>query len=364
MWNSWRLVCVVFPGAENPTMMTTTDTSYLEQMVEALSLAENSPIAGRNPRVGCVLLDDSGSAVASGYHRGEGTPHAEVEALQDAASKGIDPAGLTAVVTLEPCNHHGSTGPCTEALISAGISRVVFGAEDPGKESGGGALTLQHAGLQVVPGVLAEQAEELNRHWFFAMRTGRPFVTAKWAQSLDGRSAATDGSSQWITGPESRARVHKQRAEHGVIMVGTETALVDNPSLTAREPDGALSDHQPHAVVVGKRELPTDAAVRSHPGGFSQKSSHRPADVLGELFAEGYRSVYLEGGKTLMSAFVRENLVDEFHIGMGPLLLGGPQSAIDDIGVESIALGKSLIISQVDRLGDDLWVVAVPQREG
>mgnify|MGYP002152334358 FL=1 len=332
-------------------------------MAEALTLAEKSPIAGRNPRVGCVLLDDSGSAVASGYHRGVGTPHAEVEALHDAASKGIDTEGLTAVVTLEPCNHHGSTGPCTEALISAGISRVVFGAEDPGKESGGGAQKLKEAGVEVIPGVLAERAEELNRHWFFAMRTGRPFVTAKWAQSVDGRSAAADGSSQWITGPESRARVHEQRAEHGVIMVGTETALVDDPSLTARTVDGALASHQPHAVVMGNREVPAGAAVRSHPGGFSHKRSHDPAQVLGELFAEGYRSVYLEGGKTLMSAFVRENLVDEFHIGIGPLLLGGPQSAIDDIGVESIALGKALTISQVDRLGGDLWVVAVPERE-
>ena len=356
---------VLYPlGQKNPTMMTTADTAYLEPMAEALRFAEKSPIAGRNPRVGCVLLNDSGEVVASGYHQGVGTPHAEVDALNNAASQGLSTSGLTAVVTLEPCNHHGTTGACSEALVAAGLRRVVFAAKDPGKESGGGAATLLGAGIDVIPGVLAETAEALNRHWFFAMRNARPFVTAKWAQSLDGRSAAADGTSQWITGPTTRARVHQQRAEHGVIMVGTNTAVVDNPSLTAREEDGDLAAHQPHAVLMGHRDIPSEARVRSHPGGFSQKKSHSPSEVLGELFAEGYRSVYLEGGKTLMSAFVHDDLVDEFHITMGPLLLGGLETAIGDIGVASITDGVALTITQVDQLGDDLWVVAVPRREG
>ncbi len=266
------------------------------------------------------------------------------------------------MVTLEPCNHEGLTGPCAVALADAGIHRVVFAAEDPGVESGGGAETLRSAGIEVEAGVLAAEAESLNVMWAFAIRHQRPYVTAKWAQSLDGRSAAADHTSQWITGDVSRQRVHAQRAAHGVIMVGTNTALIDNPSLTAREPDGSLYDHQPHAVVVGMREVPTDATVRNHPGGFRQIRSHKPAEVLGELFAEGYRSVYLEGGKTLMSAFVAADLVDEFHITMGPLLLGGDQLALGDIGVESMSQAKRLTMSSVETLGEDVWVVAHPNR--
>ena len=331
-------------------------------MTRALELARLSPEVGRNPRVGCVLLNQSGDIVAEGYHHGAGEPHAEIEALNHARSQGIDTTGLTAVVTLEPCNHSGLTGPCSVALVDAGVKRVVFAAQDPGKESAGGAHTLRAAGIDVKEGVMADEAESMNATWFFAIRHQRPFVTAKWAQSLDGRSAAADLTSQWITGEESRKRVHSQRAAHGVIMVGTNTALVDNPSLTARTPDGTLYDHQPHAVVVGLREVPDDASVRSHPGGFRQVHSHEPAQVLGELFAEGYRSVYLEGGKTLMSAFVAADLVDEFHITMGPVFLGGDQLALGDIGVGSMSEAKHLTISSVDTLGEDVWVVARPTR--
>ncbi|AVG24615.1 diaminohydroxyphosphoribosylaminopyrimidine deaminase / 5-amino-6-(5-phosphoribosylamino)uracil reductase [Pontimonas salivibrio] len=341
---------------------TAQDQNTLEAMARALSLAARSPEVGRNPRVGCVLTDDSGNIVAEGYHLGAGHPHAEVEALGDARAKGVDTRGLTAVVTLEPCNHHGTTGPCSLALQEAGIARVVFGASDPGDHSGGGHATLSAAGIEVVPGVMAQQSEDLNTHWFFAMRQQRPFVTAKWAQSLDGRSAAPDQTSQWITGTESRHRVHEQRAQHGVIMVGTTTALVDNPSLTARTPEGGLASTQPHAVVMGHREIPETSAVRNHPGGFQQMSTHEPQRALEELFTQGFRSVYLEGGKTLMSAFVQADLVDEHHITMGPMLLGGKYLAVDDIGVETMSDAKALTISSVETLGSDIWVVATPTR--
>ena len=345
-------------------MNTPNTTSTLESMARALELAHLSPEVGRNPRVGCVLTDSEGHILAEGYHRGAGQPHAEVEALRDAHSRGVNTHGLTAVVTLEPCNHQGLTGPCSQALIDAGVSRVVYAASDPGEDSSGGADTLRAAGIAVEAGVLAEQSEQLNAHWFFAMRHRRPFVTAKWAQSLDGRSAAADQTSQWITGAPSRARVHDQRARHGAIMVGTTTALVDNPSLTARNPDGSLKDLQPHAVVMGMREVPADATIRNHPGGFRQFLGHDPLAALEELFADDYRSVYLEGGKTLMSAFISADLVDEFHITMGPMLLGGDQLAVDDIGVGTMAEAKQLEISSVETLGDDIWVVAHPTRRG
>lgn len=336
------------------------DDVTLEAMARALSLAALSPEVGRNPRVGCVLLDGTGTIVAEGHHRGAGHPHAEVEALRDARAKGVDTRGLTAVITMEPCNHQGTTGPCSVALHQAGITRVVFAASDPGEHSGGGEHTLRDAGVDVISGVWAQQAEELNRHWFAAMRQQRPFVTAKWAQSLDGRSAATDHTSQWITGEESRNRVHEQRAKHGVIMVGTSTALIDNPQLTARTAEGGLAALQPHAVVMGLRDVPHDSAVRAHPGGFQQIRTHDPQQALDELFGQGFRSVYVEGGTTLISAFVHAGLIDEYHITMGPMLLGGKNPAVDDIGVNTIGEAKALTISSVETLGKDVWVVATP----
>jgi len=310
--------------------------------------------------VGCVILGSTGEIVAEGFHRGAGTAHAEVDALTNLSSKGIRPAGLTAIVTLEPCNHHGKTGPCSQALIESGITRVVFGASDPGVESSGGSKTLTQAGIEVLGGVLSEESKALNRHWLFAQAHSRPFVTAKWAQSLDGRSAAADSTSQWITGAESRERVHLDRSQHGAILVGTSTALIDNPSLTARI-NGGLYDAQPLAVVVGHRETPQDSVVRSHPGGYTQIASHDPREVLSELYGRGIRSVYLEGGSTVLSAFLRAGLVNECHITMGPLLLGGTRVAVGDIGVSTMSEAISLSIESVEPLGDDLWVVATPK---
>jgi diaminohydroxyphosphoribosylaminopyrimidine deaminase/5-amino-6-(5-phosphoribosylamino)uracil reductase len=341
------------------TETSTASSIELGAMSRALELAVLGPAGGENPRVGCVLIDSEGNVVAEGHHRGAGTAHAEVNALNTLQSQGASAAGLTAVVTLEPCNHQGKTGPCAQALVDAGITRVVYASSDPGERSSGGATTLEAAGVSVTGGVRADEADAINRHWVFALSSGRPFVTAKWAQSLDGRSAAEDSTSQWITGPTSRARVHKDRSEHGAIMVGTNTALIDNPSLTART-DSGLYDHQPLAVVVGHRAIAEDAAVRSHPGGFVQISSHDPEHVLTDLYERGIRSVYLEGGSTLVSAFLAAGLVDEIHITMGPMLLGGPHMSVNDIGVSSMSDAISLSIDSVEQLDNDLWVVATP----
>lgn len=188
-----------------------TDIAALESaMRRALVLAANGPTTGANPRVGCVILDASGTAVAEGWHRGAGTPHAEVDAL---ARLTADAArGATAVITLEPCNHTGRTGPCSLALINAGVARVVYAVADPGVESSGGADRLRGAGVDVSAGVLADEVEPFLADWLVATRLGRPFVTLKWASSLDGRAAATDGTSRWITGPEARQDAHRRRA--------------------------------------------------------------------------------------------------------------------------------------------------------
>ncbi|WP_233551150.1 bifunctional diaminohydroxyphosphoribosylaminopyrimidine deaminase/5-amino-6-(5-phosphoribosylamino)uracil reductase RibD, partial [Cryobacterium melibiosiphilum] len=205
-------------------------------MRRAFALAANGPATGVNPRVGCVLLRADGTLLAEGWHRGAGTPHAEVDALRNlVAQHGPDAArGATAVVTLEPCNHTGRTGPCAQALIDAGVARVVYAVADPGRHSSGGAKTLRAADIDVRGGLLEADGTAFLGDWLVAARLGRPFVTVKWAASLDGRAAASDGTSQWITGTPARLDVHRRRAAADAILVGTGTVLADDPALTAR----------------------------------------------------------------------------------------------------------------------------------
>jgi len=231
--------------------------SIEDAMIRALELALKGPTKGVNPQVGAVILDSSGEVIGEGFHNGSGTDHAEVVALKAALSGAQKlPAGSVAVVSLEPCNHTGKTGPCAQALIEAGVSKVVFASGDPGENSGGGASTLREAGIEVVGGVLLEKADQQARVWLTATKNQRPFVTLKWASSIDGRAAAQDGSSKWISGEESRADAHRRRSEVDAIVVGTGTALIDDPELTARETDGSLHESQPLRVVLGTRDLP------------------------------------------------------------------------------------------------------------
>src|SRR6188472_776646 len=205
-------------------------------MRRALELARTPGVPlGPNPRVGCVLLDAQGVEIAEGYHRGAGSPHAEAAALAEA---GEDARGATAVVTLEPCNHVGRTGPCAEAMVEAGVARVVFAQPDPNPVAAGGESTLRAAGVEVVFGLMEREARAVNRAWTFGMEHHRPFVTWKLATTLDGRSAAADGSSRWITGPTARTDVHQLRAECDTVLVGTGTARADDPQLTVRDPGG------------------------------------------------------------------------------------------------------------------------------
>lgn len=323
-------------------------------MRRALELASRGPSADPNPRVGCVLVgekDGQRVEVGAGFHLGAGTPHAEVAALHDAGELA---RGATAYVTLEPCNHTGRTGPCTEALIAAGVARVVHAASDPNPMARGGAETLRAAGVTVTSGVLVEEADHLNESWAFSVRHGRPWVTWKFAGSMDGRSAARDGTSQWLTSSAARADVHRLRAACQAIMVGTGTAQYDNPRLTVRDAVGQPVGRQPLRVVVGMRELSSDAHLRDTTAETLQIRSHNPVDVLQALHEREIRRVWLEGGPTLASAFLRAGFIDEIIVYFAPVLLGSGRNAVDDFGVATLGEAPRYTLFDVTRFGDDL----------
>ncbi len=335
------------------------DAALERSMRRALELAANGPTTGPNPRVGCVVLAADGEVLAEGWHRGAGTAHAEVDALSRLPGGGA--RGATAVVTLEPCNHTGRTGPCALALIEAGISRVVYAVSDPGHESSGGADRLRAHGIDVLSGLLETEVSAFLDDWLTAARLGRPFVTLKWASSLDGRAAADDGTSRWITGPEARQDVHRRRAAADAIIVGTGTALSDDPALTARDAAGALLPGQPLPVVIGGRAIPADALLRSHPRAPLFFATHDLSAVLADLHGRGIRHAFIEGGPTLASAFVAAGLVDEYLVYLAPTLLGGGRLALGAIGVTGIDGQRRLTIEHCDRLGEDLLLVARPR---
>lgn len=327
-----------------------------DAMRRALALAANGP-RGLNPQVGAVILSPTGDVLAEGWHRGAGTAHAEVDALSALAPGGA--SGATAVVTLEPCNHTGRTGPCAQALIDAGVARVVYATGDPGDASSGGADRLRAAGVEVVAGEQADASRTLIGDWLTVQRLGRPHVTVKWAQSLDGRAAASDGTSQWITGPDARADVHRRRAEADAIVVGTGTLLADDPALTARDGD-ALLPHQPIPVVIGSRPTPADAAVHRHPHAPLFYDTRDLPAVLEDLRVRGVQRVFVEGGPTLASAFIAAGFADAVLAYIAPVLLGGDRLALTDIGVGSIGDALRLRIDEWVPLGEDLLAIARP----
>lgn len=330
-----------------------------EAMSRALELALLGPARGVNPRVGAIILNSAGEAIGEGFHNGSGTAHAEIIALEQAlAGAKILAPGATAVVTLEPCNHTGKTGPCAKALIDSGISRVVFASGDPGAKSSGGAKILTAAGVEVLAGVLEEQANQQLRVWLTSTKSKRPFVTLKWASSLDGRSAAADGTSKWISSIESRADAHKRRSEVDAILVGTGTALFDDPELTARKTDGTLFETQPLRVVLGERDLPSSLRVFNSDAKTITIKTQSIHGAMEELFDMGIKHVMVEGGPTLASRFVELDLVDEFLVYLAPKLLGGDRLSIDSIDVASIDRAKELEFFEIKQLGADVLLVA------
>lgn len=320
--------------------MSFTNSPYTAAETTAMEAALKAALAGprgANPLVGAVILSPQGEQLATGYHRGAGTAHAEADAISEARKKGIDTAGTTMVVTLEPCNHVGRTGPCAQAIIDAGIARVIYAVDDPHDPAAGGARTLTAAGVEVRSGLERGKALDLNRDWFDAVAAKRPFVTLHIAQTLDSRIAAVDGTSQWISCPESLADNHGLRGLIDAILVGTGTVLIDNPRLTARAPDGGLAAHQPLRVVMGLREVPADAAVRGTDGRFVHLPTRDPAEALDSLFEQGVRHLMVEGGSSILSTFLAADLVDELIVYLAPTLLGSGTPALNDLGITTLA---------------------------
>ncbi|PFG38014.1 diaminohydroxyphosphoribosylaminopyrimidine deaminase/5-amino-6-(5-phosphoribosylamino)uracil reductase [Georgenia soli] len=357
------------------TITTTRAATESAALDRATDLAARGPQAGGNPRVGCVLLGARGEVLAEGYHRGAGTAHAEADALSR-----VDPArrgklvGGTAVVTLEPCHHTGRTPPCSRALHAAGIARVVTATPDPDTRATGGSSWLRDQGVEVLtaraagvdPAVVA-RAEALTHTWRTAVRRSRPWLVAKTATTLDGRVAAADGTSRWITSAESREHAHALRADVDAILVGTGTVLADDPALTAR-PGGPhtgagrpAAAPQPLRVVVGERPVPQDARVRHGAGEWVHLATRDLGAVLEELHRRGVRHALLEGGPTLLTAALGAGLVDELHAYVAPVLLGTGAGAVGDLGVRTIADALRWRTVSTLRLGEDLFLAARPQ---
>lgn len=355
-----------------------------------------------NPVVGCVVLDAAGQVVGEGFHAYAGGPHAEVVALAQAGERA---RGGTAYVTLEPCDHTGRTGPCSRALLDAGVVRVVIAVSDPNPKAAGGAARLRDHGIAVTSGVPAGAAERVNEEWLTYARLRRSHVTWKFAATLDGRSAAEDGTSQWITSPEARADVHRLRAASDAIVAGIGTVLADDPHLTARpstaqgrsgvsglrgaleapegdvlsggpgsgrgpvrvvvDPEGrtpqsarVLDDHAPTLVAVAddvETELKADLLrLPRHAGGLDLHA------LLRELAAREIVSVFLEGGPTLAGAFIGQGLVDRVVAYLAPAVLGSGRAALGPAGVRTIGEIHRLTFDEISPIGPDVRLIARP----
>ncbi|MBP1136673.1 diaminohydroxyphosphoribosylaminopyrimidine deaminase/5-amino-6-(5-phosphoribosylamino)uracil reductase [Arthrobacter sp. PvP023] len=336
----------------------------IHAMDAALDAALLGP-RGANPLVGAVVVGPDGRQLVTGYHRGAGTAHAEADAIAQAGMQGIDLTGSTMVVTLEPCNHCGRTGPCAQAIIDAGIASVVYAVDDPHDPAAGGAATLRAAGVSVRSGLAARSAFELNRRWFEAVLGQRPFVTLHIAQTLDSRIAASDGTSQWISSPESLADNHGLRSRVDAILVGTQTLLVDNPRLTARDASGKPAGSQPLRAVMGLRGIPDDAAIHGDDGRVLHLPTRDPHEALEKLFTAGVRHVMVEGGSSILSAFLAAGLVDELIVYLAPTLLGSGTPALGDLGITTLADAQAWDWDQasggaVQSLGRDLRLHLFP----
>ena len=362
------------------------DATDRQFMAQALALAQRA--RGRtspNPMVGAVIVR-RGRVVAEGYHRGKGFPHAEVVALRKAGRKA---RGATLYVNLEPCCHTGCTGPCTEALVEAGVVRIVYSSIDPNPMvRGKGDSRLREAGIAVERGLLREEAEKLNEAYYAYHRHGRPFVTLKMAQTIDGRIATGTGDSQWISGPLSLKLAHQLRAENDAVMVGAGTVRADNPALTVR----LVKGRNPFRVVVAGRGLinPECQIVRKNAdhrtivaavpekaarlarlarnSGLTiweikpdRDSRPDPIDLMEKAGAFGLQSILVEGGAALATSLLKAGLVDKIILVIAPTIVGEGKSSIGDLGIRKLNKAIQLESITIDRSGRDLVVAGYPR---
>ncbi|OCX21958.1 bifunctional diaminohydroxyphosphoribosylaminopyrimidine deaminase/5-amino-6-(5-phosphoribosylamino)uracil reductase RibD [Pseudomonas graminis] len=373
--------------------MTSTEQSVLDAayMARALELARKGVYSTHpNPRVGCVIVRD-GAIVGEGWHVRAGEPHAEVHALRQTGDKAKD---ATAYVTLEPCSHHGRTPPCADALVNAGVARVVAAMQDPNPDvAGRGLLRLMIAGIAVQSGVLESEARALNKGFLKRMEHGLPYVRVKLAMSLDGRTAMASGESQWITGPEARSAVQRLRAQSSVVLTGADTVLADNARLTVR-PDElglnaeltALAATRPplRVLIDGRLRVPLDAPFfkagsalvvtcaaasareRYHDEGHDMlalPSSGGHVDLrklLVELAARGVNDVLVEAGPKLAGAFTRLGLVDEYQIFVAGKFMGSSARPLLDLPLAQMSEALELKIVEMRAVGNDWRVIAIP----
>ena len=305
---------------------------------------------GSNPIVGAVVVDSTGQIIGEGFHKSG--PHAEVVALEQA---GQSAKGATLYVTLEPCNHHGKTGPCTEAIIKADIAKVIYAVRDPNSLASGGARALAAAGIEVVFNGDVSEITYSNRAWLHKIKNNRPYFIWKIATTLDGRTAAIDGSSKWITGEESRAEVSKLRSESSAILIGTATALADNPNLIPRDIK-TIRETNPVRIVMGLREIPSDFNLHNDAAETVFLRSHDFSELRKLCAERDFNQVFVESGSELGTALLKAGLIDELIIFQAASLLGSGLSFIGDLGATNIKEKMDFLIRDFAQFGNDLKI--------
>ena len=306
-----------------------------------------------NPIVGCIIVDSNNNVIAEEFHNGGA--HAESKAIN---SIKIIPPGATLFTTLEPCNHQGKTEPCSDLIIKSGIKNVIYSITDPNSVAQGGSKKLREAGLNVTSGVLSEKVEFTNRHWLQKIKTGRPYFTWKIAMTLDGKIAALDGSSKWITSVESRDEVSKLRSQADAVLIGTGTALADNPSLNSHNP----GSQQPLRIVVGKSEVPASHKLNDESAPTHFLKSHETSALIKLLSDLEINQVLVESGPKLATVLLKHGLIDEIVAYIAPTILGSGSSFVGDLDISSLSERMDYQIHSFTQIGNDLCVTLIGRK--
>ena len=339
-------------------------STYERAMLRANELSlQGLGYTAPNPIVGAVILNHAGVEIASGFHAGgfhAGGDHAEIVAINQALQMGLtDFSEFTLVVTLEPCNHHGKTPPCTDSIIRAGFKRVIFAVSDPNEIAAGGAAKLRAANIEVVSGVQSALVSYSNRAWLHKARNSRPWILTKIAATIDGKIAALDATSKWITSEDSRADVAKLRFQSDAILTSTATVLADDSHLIPRDVlklENIIKKANPVRIVVGKRALPSNSKILDDAAETVLMKTHDFSELIDLAKNRGWNQVLVEAGAELNSALLQAELIDELVIYMAPTMLGSGKNLIGDLGISTLADRKDFSFGKVDRLGRDLRI--------